>query len=300
MWMPYLYQMLMFVKRASFLFLICSFSIVIAAEELSKVEFAQQALSFKQNSQKEATHVLEDDLSITSSFPDGSQHFAYLNNAYATYLKNPSSLNDIFEKFLGLKELEVYSETSTEAKLAALMPVLKNDAYIADVKAAILNQDPSATFPLFYQTLHNGLNLLYAFDTQESMRFLSTKDLEGLGLSREQVKNRAVKNLRQAIPQIGVAGDVSFVSYLIADENYESSLLLVDSLWTKDNFPVKGEIVVLAMSRSLVMITGSADKEGIATIINFANTPDNNISHALATTFLIRRENKWEIFEPSF
>jgi len=48
-----------------------------------------------------------------------------------------------------------------------------------------------------------------------------------------------------------------------AGGNYEASIILLDSLWTKENLPVKGDFVIAIPSRDVLMITGSNDKAGI-------------------------------------
>ena len=41
---------------------------------------------------------------------------------------------------------------------------------------------------------------------------------------------------------------------------YEASLLLLNSVWSRKNFPVKGDIVVAIPNRDILLITGSDDK----------------------------------------
>ena len=265
---------------------------------MSKSEFAEQALLYKQKITPEHTFELEDDLSITTTREDGSQFYTYLDNAYSFYKNNPNDIDDIFVRFFSPFDTSTFDESSTQAKLASLMPVLKDDIYINNVRNMVLKQDSKAPFPLYYESLNNGLNLLYVFDTETTMQYLNRENIEELGVSDDQLRNRAIKNLMTAVPELGVSGDSSFVSYLIADENYEASFLLVDQLWNKDNFPVKGDIIVYAISRSIVLITGSEDTQGIATILNIKNDPDAEIPHALATSFLIRQGDKWEVFVP--
>lgn len=287
-----------FLQLLSLALMLCLSLPILSNEPMTKTEFAKQALSYKNSAQTDSKHVLEDDLSITTTRTDGSRYFTYLDNAYTEYVNAPDSLDNIFNRYLSAKDINLFDESTTESKLANLMPVLKDDTYIGNVKDMMQTQDPAATFPFYYESLNNGLNLLFAFDTEQSMQFLSAENIKELGVSAEQLKNRAINNLMTSVPELGISGDASYVSYLVADDNYEASFLLVDQLWTKENFPVQGEIVVFAMSRSSVLVTGSKDNEGIAAILNFVNAPDTQIPHALATTFHIRDGNKWKVFEP--
>jgi hypothetical protein len=295
-------QSTIFVKYLSMLMIIMTLSLIgqnssaEVIEPISKHEFAKKALAYKQQLEPHSSHRLTEDFSIATSNTDDTKYSTYLDNAYAIYVQDPSNLDFIFERFLANYNSEQYSQSSLDKKLANLMPVLKDDGYINNVKAMIKKQKSDIAFPLYYEPLNNGLNLMYVFDTPEKMQFLSDKNLDELGLEKAQVKERAINNLLNAVPQLSVSGDTSFISYLVADENYEASFLLVDQLWSKDNFPVKGDIIVFAMSRSLVFITGSEDKAGIEAILNIKNAPDAPTSHALASTFLVRKENKWKVF----
>jgi uncharacterized protein YtpQ (UPF0354 family) len=279
---------------------IFSFSIPAAANDpMTKKQFAQEALKYVRKSHPDSSYELKNDLSIASTKPDGSSGFTfYLDNAYAIYLNEPNKIEDVLSKFLAPYDVNRFDQSDLEKKLASIMPVLKSNNYINGVKAMMQQKDPDAKFPFFYESQNNGLNLLYAFDTEQSMQFLSNQSIDELGVTDEQLKSRALENLMLAIPELRISGDTSFVSYLIADENYESSLLLIDQLWTKETFPVKGDIIVFALNRATVLITGSKDQKGIEAITNIVNVPDSQVSHALATTFHIRKDNKWEVFIP--
>ncbi len=266
---------------------------------LTKSEFTLQALEFKKQIQPESEHKIHEDSGIQTIRPDGSDYFTYLDNAYATYLNYPKQINEVFEQFLTPFNDLVKEEPSAEERLLTIMPVLKDDGYIENTKRLMRQQAPDASFPVYYESLNNGLNLLYVYDTPTNMQFLSNDDVNDLNLLPEALKERALQNLMTQVPEVGISGDANFISYLVADENYEASFLLVNQLWTKDNFPVKGEIVVFAFTRSIVFVTGSEQKDALSRIISIVNDPETPAAHGLATNFLIRNETGWEVFTPS-
>ena len=68
-------------------------------------------------------------------------------------------------------------------------------------------------------------------------------------------------------------------------------------MWTKDQFPVKGDIVVYVPSRDTVLITGSEDEEGLSRIKEIISDPENNWSHIVAEVGFIRINDKWEVYK---
>jgi len=100
-------------------------------------------------------------------------------------------------------------------------------------------------------------------------------------------------NLKLAMPEIKIEGDVSYISMLVADGNYEASLLLFDGIWNKKQFPVKGDIVVYVPSRETVLIAGSEDKEALNQIHGIVYDKDTKWPHAVADVGFVRKQNKW-------
>lgn len=85
---------------------------------------------------------------------------------------------------------------------------------------------------------------------------------------------------------------------LVADGTYEASLILFDGIWTKEQFPVKGDIVIYVPSRDLVLITGSEDKANLAKVHDIVYDQDTQWSHIVAETGFIRVGNNWQEFQP--
>lgn len=51
---------------------------------------------------------------------------------------------------------------------------------------------------------------------------------------------------------------------MTAGGNYEASLILLDSLWTKTNIPVDGDFVIGIPARDILLVTGSNNKREIS------------------------------------
>ena len=109
----------------------------------------------------------------------------------------------------------------------------------------------------------------------------------------EELKSLSMANLKKAIPSVQIEGDPSTISMIVADGTYEASFLLYDDLWTKDNFPVNGDIVVYVPSRDVVLVTGSNDVEGLKKVRSIVYNPENQWSHIVSEVGFVRKGDKW-------
>ena len=68
---------------------------------------------------------------------------------------------------------------------------------------------------------------------------------------------------------------------LIADGNYESSLILLD-IWNEENFEVNGEILIGIPSRDVLIVTGKDDYENIERLCNTINEINESGDHLVS------------------
>ncbi len=141
--------------------------------------------------------------------------------------------------------------------------------------------------------MNDELVVLYALDTETSIRFLSPEELDKL-LPAEGRRAQAVENLCQTLPEMERHGsDGTYM--LTAGGNYESSLILADSIWTKENFKVEGDLVVAVPSRDMLLITGSKNEAGLATVRERARAIAAEGPYSLTPCLFVRRSNEWQI-----
>ena len=86
---------------------------------------------------------------------------------------------------------------------------------------------------------------------------------------------------------------------LVADGNYEASFFLVDGLWSKKTFPVKGDIVVHIPARDTVLITGSEDAQGLETVAGILSQNLDKWDHPITNVGFIRKNDTWNIYKPN-
>lgn len=224
-----------------------------------------------------------------------SERTAFLDNAYLTYKNDPTAFNAVMAHYTRSIKNTFYPSTEPlDSK--RLFPVIKSKAHIKTLDAMLANAKSKQPSPTYREALNEELYVLYVFDSETTMRFASQEDIKNLAIAAEDLRELAISNLRDAV-ELTLQGEPHTLSMLIADGNYEASLILLDSLWNKEQFPVKGKIVVYLPSRDLLLITGSEDPEGLAKAKSIVLDPEQHWPHMISRQGFIREGTRWEVFD---
>ncbi len=269
-------------------------TIAMASDLISKSEFTDKYVQTVVRIHPDAQASIASELEVKIVMPGGKELTSFLDNAYTDYSNQPDNLEGILATYIGLLPAAVESDTADYGK-EHIFPVIKDRLYIEQT-GKLLEKDGKNK--LVYEQLNDILYIVYAFDTPTAIRFLSEEDLGKLGIERNGLRELAMSNLKDALPEIQLKGDPSSLSMIIADGNYESSLLLADKLWTKDQFPVKGDIVVYVPTRDVVLITGSEDATNLSKAYDIVNNPEQEWSHMITSEGFVRVNGKWQVFKP--
>jgi len=272
------------------------FSSVQAESLLTIQSFAERYIQAAKKKYPDIKVTKKSDNEIVFKLKD-SEQIAYLDNAYLSYKNEPAELDAIIENHVGLLG-QLLNKQDFALSKSKIFPVIKDVNYVNQVGEVMKNKGNEDAPQLVMEQLNSYLYVLYVFDTETSMRFMTTKDLAELKLKQAELRALAKNNLKAAIPNLRLDGDPAFLSMLIADGVYEASFLLFDGIWTKEKFPVKGDIVVYVPSRDAVLITGSNDKEGLERIRNIIYAPDAQWPYMISEQGFIRKENQWQVFQP--
>ncbi|MEO0615773.1 MAG: DUF1444 family protein [Pseudomonadota bacterium] len=222
---------------------------------------------------------------------------SFLDNAYGVYLSDPAELDVVLQRFVDSAGA-MFAEQDNAGDIDSLFPVIKDMSYIAQIRELMRTTegaDPDAPFPLYFEPLNRDLVVMYAFDSEASIRFASGEDIEALGIEGRELQIRALDNLLAYLPEIGREGDDS-LSMIVADGNYEASLLLYDEIWSRDVFRVAGDIVIFVPARDVLIVTGSEDQDGLARARDLV--ADNEFSYAISPHAYVRTADGWSRFEP--
>jgi uncharacterized protein YtpQ (UPF0354 family) len=255
-----------------------------AAQAMSKRAFTK---AFAEAVRAEGMSVtVKADLELAVKDGSGNSLTMFLDNAYAQYSADPQALAAVKERYIGSL---LDSRAPGPVDRARIVPVVKDRGWLRAVPGA---RRPEHVF----EDLNEDLVVVYAEDSPRSIRYLAAKDLEQLGLRREELRPLALANLDALLPDIQLRRG-PLVSMLTAGGNYEASLLLLDKLWSGGQLQVDGEIVVAVPARDLLLFTGSKHKAGIAKLREIAAQAAREDSYSLTGRLFVYRNGKFQRFD---
>ncbi|NOK58774.1 MAG: DUF1444 family protein [Chloroflexi bacterium AL-W] len=242
------------------------------------------------------------DLQLYSENAHGYKLSIFLYNAYNSYLSGQKSLEEVVgDEVNAIKNQQDFSENT---HIRSIMPVLKSKDYIESTRTQLSKADyDKEELPFFYELLNADIHILYVFDTPESMRFVSPKDMTDLGIDAKNMLNIASNNLihyfhhiNAAIQQLDTKGTGNIFLFN-ADENYEASGLLMHPLWDKQAIPVEGEFVAFIPARDILLVVGSHDHVGIQIATDLSARGYEERSYAISPFGYIKKGVQWERLE---
>lgn len=219
-------------------------------------EFAKVYLDSLRKKHPDVRFELSSDLTITSKKGD-LDYTHYIDNAYNAYKAEPDSGKDVISRYIA-STTDLYAPKG-KVNTANIVPVIKPIEYLDEINS--LNNDGKA-FPMITEKYNDQLIIAYAEDSKNSIKYLTEDDFKTLSIPRDSLNSIALRNLDKIIPNIQRQGENGL--YMItAGGDYEASLILLVSIWTRENFPVEGEFIIAIPNRDLLMVTGSNNKNGI-------------------------------------
>ena len=179
-------------------------------------------------------------------------------------------------------------DADRETKLKAIVPLVRSAEYVEEMR----KMGPPATRPLVAD-----LHVVYAYDAEASITVIPLAELEGIGLSAEELDRRAVENLNAAIGSEIELHTVGPMFMVTCGGTYESSLLVVDKLWKKLAERVKGDIVAACPARDLLLFTDGADPKGVAELKKAVEKAFAEGGRTISKRLLRRTAAGWAPFE---
>lgn len=220
---------------------------------------------------------------------DGEQVRSYLDNAYARYSGAPDRLDEIISDYV-LATVESLQAHDAKTDVARIVPVIKEAGYLEGLGEGVVGDEAAE---IAHERYNDHLIILYAEDTPHNIRYLGEEHLDELGVDRAGLRQTAIDNLDRLLPDVEARGaDGTYM--LIADGNYEASLLLFDDIWTGDiwrdgTLPVTGDLVIAVPTRDLLLVTGSRDKDGLALLREIADQAVAEDPYSLTSQLFIYR-----------
>lgn len=224
-------------------------------------------------------------LEIQTEFENSNEYKHFLNNCYSEYLREPESIEEVFEKYLNSSS-SLYKPNGN-INISDILPVIKDERFLQSILEINPNFEKNHTFEKYNSELY----IFYVEDTETNINYLTQEDFEKLNVEKSELRRIAIGNLSNSI-EIERHGENGYFM-LLADGNYESSMILLD-IWNEENFKVKGKIVVGIPSRDLLIITGKNDKENIKKLKQTISEINENGNHLVSEKLFEYRNGKFE------
>ncbi len=279
------------------LFLALGFSTIAAQELLSEEAFADKVLSEFSAQAPDLEIRKAGYLHLQAVTPDEKELQIYLDNAYKSYTAYPDTRDAIIATYIA-GWIDQVSSRDDDIDPSRIVPVIKDVNYIPEIRQSILDQgssldnweDPA------HEALNSELIVVYAEDSDTRMRFVSEQDLVDIGFGSDDRLERAVANLKALLPPLEARGGEGLYM-LSAGGDYEASLLLFTKMWESGQLPVEGEIVVAVPARGILVVTGSEDAEGLASMRNIVVEATEVEVYTLTERLLVYRNGRFVLFE---
>lgn len=214
----------------------------------------------------------------------------FLNNAYSEYVREEENQNEIIDRYI--KSSLILYQPKPEFSYDRIVPNIKDWRYLEELKRIHPNKEIEYVFEKYNEELY----IFYAQDTEHSISYLIKDNIQEYKINTEGLKEKAVENLLNILPEIKSHGENGYFM-LMAGGDYEASLILEKSIWTNENFQIKGDILIGVPARDLIFITGSEDKEGIKRMKDTIIEVNQTGNHLVSDKIFIWRDGKFEIFK---
>lgn len=241
----------------------------------------------------EVVHELE--LKVSEEGSD-NQFQTFLDNAYAAYINDQEARDEIIEQFVAsqIETFEMHKRPGIDPE--RIVPIVKDRQWMTSVMEAMEENEVDFPPPLF-RTYNSELQVFYAEDSEHNIRYLNTENLEKLSYSEDELYDLACGNLKRMLNgNIEVSG-TDGIYMLTAGGNYETSLMLFNSLWRGNFLEVMGRTVISIPTRDLLLVTGSEDEEGIERIRQVGEQALQDTPYCVTPVLFVWEEGKFEVFE---
>lgn len=199
---------------------------------------------------------------------DGKAYNTFLDPAYKEYRSAVPQFKTILSQSIKTS-LALYSAGIT-VDINRIVPVIKHRSFLKDSANIIADSIlDTVNLNIVYDIYNDQLIVLYGQDVKTHISYFGTAELKKACINRNELREIAVNNLTQILPQIKTLDD-NGVYMIQAGGCYEASLILCRKFWNRMQFPVKGEIIIAVPSKDIVLVAGSKDRAGLKKISGVA------------------------------
>lgn len=132
---------------------------------------------------------------------------------------------------------------------------------------------------------------LYVFDSPNLLAYVTTQDMQRLGLDANMIDALALQNFQTRFSKVNIDGDSIYIISL--GGNYGSSFMLARSTWEALDEKL-GQVIVAIPARDVLVFTDRANEGAEAALRRLTDKLYGEFDHPLTRTiFLWDRKNGW-------
>ncbi len=263
---------------------------------LSPKQFAQDYAAALKKSAPDLDVKIVHNLELRTIDKANQTNTCFLDNAYNGYKQDPARKEEVIRKYVTAL-LETIREKTAPIDPARIVPVIKDKAYLDEIKQSLKGRGFASDKLLFvYEEYNPELLIFYAEDSPKNIRYLTTDKLTELKLTLSDLRSLAVKNLASLLPRPEIRG-TNGVFIVTAGGDYDASLILLGSVWTRKELKVDGKLVLAVPSRDLLLVTGSSNKTGLAVLKKTAAKTVAEAPYRLTPRLFIYESDRFQLFE---
>ena len=229
-------------------------------------------------------------LKVHFTFRSGQSHTVNLAKAYSAYLKTPTKLASILETS-GHIPVSIAAGRAIKLEARKIIPVIRTLEFVRRAERLTKSDRRKR---IVYDQLNAALYIVYVFDLPNAIRYVTQRSLAKLKIPRDRLKALALANLGRVMPRVRTQRNRG-LTILTGKSPYISSLLLVDDLWTRRNFPFKGQLVAFVPARDMVFVTGTKEFAGLSTARTIAARAVREVPNAISAKPFYRELSWWHL-----
>lgn len=237
------------------------------------------------------------DLELRVSAPGREPYSLLLANAYADAEADPTLKSSVIQKYVAAA-LERARVGNLPFDRNLVVPVIKDRAWLQDMAAFQKSRGAQEPVRFVYDDFNEELVVVYAMDTPSSVQFLTPKVFEGSGVARSELRAIAVANLRKLLTNIEIHSG-PLVSTISAGGDYESSLLLLDEVWSVGKVEVDGDLLVAIPARGVLLFAGSKTPGAVERLSSMSEELSREGGHTLTPTLFVRQDGRFVRWKPN-
>lgn len=241
---------------------------------------------------------IKNDLELSLNQADRANYLSNLHNPYQTYLLDPKKLDEIINQYIASTK-EVFEQKVVTISTESIIPIVKDKFWLSETKKYIAqnfpseNKSGSADSDFIYEEYNDDLVILYAVDSPSNLSFITKKALKESNIPKNKLHDIAINNLNKKLPNIELHNG-PLVSIITAGGNFEASILLLDDIWTGQNLPYQGNVVVAIPARDVLLVADAKNPDAISKLREMVKKSIENSSYSLTDQLFIYKNGKFE------